>query len=158
MQIRHFCEKEHAMSLSKLIAVAVLLCAWGGANAIGGEISDNDLKTALVGTWVNPPDSDAAYLPARQVFHRDGTTSVYIYATAECLEPAAIFEGRWSVVDGMLITQITRSSHPDLVAVGQVERVTILALESDRVVINAADAVYVREKSDTCYPPDAHRT
>ena len=106
---------------------------------------------------MNPPDTEIV-LPARQIFQDDGTTFVYIYATAECREPAAAFEGRWSVVDGMLITMITRSSHPQLVAVGQIDQVTIVALEPGRMVLNADDEVYVREKSETCYPLNAQRT
>ena len=109
------------MVIIKLLGV-VLLSALLAANSFAAPVSDSELKSALVGTWVNPPDSGTEYLPARQIFHHDGTTLVYIYATLECREPAAVFEGRWSVVNGMLITQITRSSHPHLVAPGQIEQ------------------------------------
>lgn len=146
------------MSYAKIVA-AVLFSALFAVNSFGATLTDKELKTALVGSWVNPPDSDSdLVLPARQIFHHDGTTLLYVYATPECRVPAAAFEGRWSVVDGMLITQITRSSHPHLVAVGHIEQVAIVALEPDRVVLNADDEVYVRDKSDTCYPPHAHRT
>lgn len=144
------------MTPTKFVAVA-LFSALAASNACGGTPSDNELKIALVGSWVNPPDTELV-LPARQIFHHDGTTLLYIYATAECREPAARFEGRWAVVDGMLITQITRSSHPQLVAVGQIDQVAIVTLEQGRMVLNSDDEVYVRERSETCYPPNAHRT
>ncbi|MEO7729137.1 MAG: hypothetical protein ABIS45_17945 [Burkholderiales bacterium] len=141
--------------LAGLFLLSMLLAA----NAFGEPVSDIDLKVALVGSWVNPPDSGAnLLLPARQIFHVDGTTLVYIYATPECREPAAAIEGRWSVVNGVLITQVTRTSHPGLIAVGQIDTVNIVEVDPNRVVLDADDKLFVREKSDTCYPPDAHRT
>ena len=89
--------------LANLILVGMLFAA----NSFSATVSDNDLKAALVGSWVNPPDSDAdSLLPARQIFHTDGTTLVYIYATPDCRVPAAAIEGRWSVVNGAPVVKL----------------------------------------------------
>ncbi len=147
------------MSIPKLMSSFLglsMLCA-GGAGAVPN--SDSEIQAALVGSWVNPVDSGAdAMLPARQIFNGDGTTHVYIYASPDCLEPAAAIEGRWVVVNGVLITQVTSTSDPRLIAVGQIDVVNIVDVDLNRVVLDADDKLFVREKSDTCYPLDAHRT
>jgi hypothetical protein len=147
------------MSLSK-IAGLLLLSVMSAAAWSAGPASDDELKVALVGSWVTPPDSgaDLFQIPSRQIFHDDGTTLLFIYATAECRVPAAAIEGRWTVHDGVLSTQITGTTDPRLIEIGQVQQVVIVAVENDRVVFDADDQLFVREKSDTCFPPGAHRT
>jgi hypothetical protein len=72
--------------------------------------------------------------------------------------PAAAIEGRWSINKGVLSTQITRTTDPRLIEIGQVQQVVIVEVEADRVVFDADDQLFVRQKSDTCFPPGAHRT
>jgi hypothetical protein len=36
--------------------------------------------------------------------------------------------------------------------------VVIVEVEADRVVFDADDELFVRQKSETCFPPGAHRT
>ena len=147
------------MSLSK-IAGMLLVSVMSAAAWSAGPVSDEELKIALIGTWVTPPDSgtDQFPIPSRQIFQDDGTTLLFIYATAECSVPAAAIEGRWSVHDGVLSTQITRTTDPLLIDVGQVQKVVIVAVEEGRLVFDADNQLFVREKSDTCFPPGAHRT
>jgi hypothetical protein len=146
------------MSLAKLAGLLLMASLSAGAWS-AGPASDDDLKVALVGSWVAPPDAgDAFQIPSRQIFHDDGTTLLFIYATAECRVPAAAIEGRWTVQDGVLSTRITGTTDPRLVDIGQVQQVVIVAVENDRVVFDADDQLFVREKSDTCFPPGAHRT
>ena len=147
------------MSLQKFAAL-LLLGIMSAAAWSAGPASDDELKVALVGSWVAPPDSasGAFQIPSRQIFHEDGTTLVFIYATAECRVPAAAIEGRWSVHDGVLSTQVTGTTDQRLIDIGQVQQVVIVAVENDRVVFDADDQLFVREKSDTCFPPGAHRT
>jgi hypothetical protein len=145
---------------SSKIAAMLLLSVMSAAAWSAGPVSDDDLKVALIGSWVAPPDggTDAFPIPSRQIFHDDGTTLLFIYATAECRVPAAAIEGRWSVHDGVLSTQVTRTTDPRLIDVGQVQQVVIVAVEEGRVVFDSDDQLFVREKSDTCFPPGAHRT
>ena len=147
------------MSVSRIAAwlVAGMLSA-GIANA--DPNSDSELKVALVGSWVTPPDSgvEAALIASRQVFNHDGTTQLFIYPTFECRTPAAAIEGRWWIENGVLSTQITRTTDPRLIPVGQIQQVDIVALDGTTIVFHADDQLYVREKSETCYPPGAHRT
>ena len=150
------------MSLSKIAGLLLGLLLMGSLSTAAwsaGPASDDELKVALVGSWVAPPDSgDDFQIPSRQIFHHDGTTLLFIYATAECRVPAAAIEGRWSVHNGVLSTRITGTTDPRLVDIGQVQQVVIVAVENDRVVFDADDQLFVREKSDTCFPPGAHRT
>ena len=121
--------------------------------------SDRAMRRALVGSWVMPPDtSDPVNIPSRQVFKGDGTTQLFIYTSPECRVPAAAIEGRWWIENGVLSTQITGTSDPQLVPVGEVQRVVIVTVEDHKIVFHADDQTYVREKSDTCFPPGAHRT
>ena len=147
------------MSLPK-IAGLLLLGVLSATAWSAGPVSDDELKVALVGSWVTPPDSgtDLFQIPSRQIFQDDGTTLLFIYATPECRVPAAAIEGRWSVHDGVLSTRITGTTDPRLIDVGQVQQVVIVAVENDRVVFDADDQLFVREKSETCFPPGAHRT
>ena len=140
------------------IAALLLSGMLFAANAFAAQVSDNELKLALVGSWVTPPDNGGDPIPSRQIFHDDGTTLLFIYATAECRVPAAAIEGRWTVQDGVLSTQITGTTDPRLIAVGQIQSVVIVALDGGRVVFDADDQLFVREKSETCYPPGSQRT
>ena len=72
--------------------------------------------------------------------------------------PAAAIEGRWTVRDGILSTQVTGTTDPRLISIGQIQQVVIVELEAGRVVFDADDQLFVREKSETCYPPGSHRT
>jgi hypothetical protein len=125
-----------------------------------GQVSDEELKVALIGSWVTPPDTAnaASLIPSRQVFLDDGTTMLFIYTNAECRVPAAAIEGRWSIHNGVLSTQITRTTDPRLIDIGQVQQVLIVEVGAGRVVFDADDELFVREKSETCFPPGAHRT
>jgi hypothetical protein len=140
------------------IAALLLSGILFAANAFAAQVSDNELKLALVGSWVTPPDSGGDPIPSRQIFHDDGTTLLFIYATAECRVPAAAIEGRWTVHDGVLSTQITGTTDPRLISIGQIQSVVIVALDEGRVVFDADDQLFVREKSETCYPPGSQRT
>ena len=147
------------MPLLKVASLALLgLLLPGTASA--AVVSDEDIRTVLIGSWVNPPANEIKIpsLPARQIFHDNGTTSVYVYPTYECREPAAYFEATWAVVDGILITQITGTTHPALVPLGQIEQVLVVAVDANRIVLQAEDIVYVRDKSDTCYAPNVRKT
>lgn len=153
------------MSLPKIAAllVAGALSATGAvhaASAANDPVSDSDLQVALVGSWVIPPDSsnEALVIASRQVFHGDGTTQLFIYPTFECRTPAAEIEGRWWIKDGVLLTQITGTTDPRLIPVGEIQEVVIVAVDEDKVVFHADDQLYVRAKSDRCYPPGSHRT
>lgn len=129
------------------------------AGALAGSVSDTELKTALIGSWVTPPDgnADKVPVPSRQIFQDDGTTQLFIYATAECRIPAAAIEGRWTIKDGVLSTQVTGTTDPRLIAIGQIQKVVIVSVEQDRVVFDADNELFVREKSETCYPAGARR-
>lgn len=146
------------MGFSKIAGLTLLgmVCS---AGALAATVSDTDLKTALVGSWVTPPDgnADKSLIPSRQIFHDDGTTLLFIYATAECRIPAAAIEGRWTVKDGVLSTRVTGTTDPRLIAIGQIQTVVIVSVEPDRVVFDADDELFVREKSETCYPAGARR-
>src|SRR5262245_22293839 len=146
------------MSLAKLVCAALLALAWPAA-LFAGDISDDDIRVAMIGSWVNPPQqSSQITIPARQVFRDNGTTTLYIYSSLDCREPMAYFEGNWTVRDGMLITQITRSTHPNLVPVGTVEQVTVLAVDLNHLLLEADDEVYERDKSETCHAAGSRRT
>lgn len=123
-------------------------------------IGDSELKVAIVGTWVAPPDNDNDALPiaSRQVFNGDGTTQLYIYPTFECRTPAAAIEGRWWIDDGVLVTQITHTTDSRLVPVGEVQKVVIVAIDERQIVFEDDGRSYVRAKSDRCFPPGSHRT
>ena len=146
------------MSLPKIAALlfAGLMTA---ANAYADVSTDKELQVALVGSWVTPPDgTEALVIASRQVFNDDGTTQLFIYPTFECRTPAAAIEGRWWIEDGVLSTEITRTTDPRLIPVGEIQKVVIVAVDEGKIVFHADDQLYVREKSETCFPPGAHRT
>jgi len=146
------------MSL-RILYAALVVSLMLAVNSFADSVLDRNLQTALVGSWVTPPDSGSpeVMFPSRQVFNQDGTTQVFIYTTAECRVPAALIEGRWWVKDKVLSTEVTGTSDPRLIPVGEVQRVLIVAVEQDQVVFDADDQLHVRAKSDKCFPPGAHR-
>jgi len=154
----YFRKKQQTMTLTKFIYGVLVGLVLTNVSA-AASVSDEEIRLALIGSWVNPPgQSKQLSIPARQIFRDNGTTTLYIYPTLECRDPAAYFEGNWAVVGGMLITLITGTTHPALVPIGTIEQLAVLAVEPNRIVFEADDEVYVRYKSETCYAADARRT
>src|SRR4051812_49174720 len=115
--------RSKAMTLPKICAALISGIVLSGT-ALADQFADGALQQGLVGTWVLPPDTDtdAVRIPSRQVFNRDGTTQLYLYATPECRSPAAAaIEGRWWIENGVLSTQITGASDPRLIPIGEVQ-------------------------------------
>ena len=146
------------MTLTKFIYGVLVGLVLTNVSA-AASVSDEDIRLVLIGSWVNAPgQSKQLSIPARQIFRDNGTTTLYIYPTSECRDPAAYFEGNWAVIGGMLITRITGSTHPALVPIGTIEQLEVLAVAPNRIVLEADDEVYVRDKSETCYAENARRT
>jgi hypothetical protein len=147
------------MFLRRLAFIGMLGALLSGV-ASAAPVSDEEITATLIGSWVNPPESarETPGVSARQVFRENGTTTLYVYGTPECRVPAASFEANWAVVDGLLITQVIASTHPSLVPVGTIDAISVVALAADHIVLDVDGQTYIREKSETCYGPDSHRT
>lgn len=147
------------MSLGR-ISCALVINLWVASISLAAPVSDSELGAALVGSWVMPPDSGGNLLiaPSRQIFNQDGSTQVFLYLTAECRVPAALIEGRWWIKDGVLSTEVTKTTDPRLIPIGEVHRVLIVTVANHQAVFQADNQLHMREKSETCFPPGAHRT
>src|SRR3990172_13078104 len=108
----YFRKKEQTMTMTKFIYGVLVGLVLTNVSA-AASVSDEDIRLVLIGSWVNAPgQSKQLSIPARQIFRDNGTTTLYIYPTLECRDPAAYFEGNWAVIGGMLMTLITWSTHP----------------------------------------------
>lgn len=115
-----------------VVTVAVLLsaCAKAPPRAEHG-MTDKELARALVGTWRMQDSVLGVSVNAVSTYREDGT------ATGEIVvgdQPPAKLEWTWKVVDGQTQTKVTRSSMPDLVAVGETGTDRILRLSEGEYV------------------------
>lgn len=92
--------------------------------AMAAPPTDTEATRLLVGSWV----SGEPRAPGGTTFKADGTfTSDGTFATRN--GPITIkVEGKWHVKDGILIEELTRSSHPNIVPVGLTTRDTLLSV------------------------------
>jgi len=105
---------------------------------------DDEIRTLLVGSWINPPESsDYDGTPAVEVFHADGTYTVYVYDSRECARLLSEITIKWTVGDGIL-TSVS--------AQGKVMRDEIVAIGPDKMVIHSLDddTTYLRRKGSLC--------
>ncbi|MDB6026182.1 MAG: hypothetical protein JWM68_2405 [Verrucomicrobiales bacterium] len=112
--------------------------------------SDTETKRQLVGDWV--ADKQPGLVAATTKFKPDGTFSSDATFMAPDGQITIKVEGKWRVERGVLIEELTRSSHPNIVRPGLVTRDTLISLTKDKcryrnkedkehALLRAADAV-----------------
>src|SRR5262249_5722015 len=110
---------------------------------------DTEASTLLIGSWVVPRDQhrnmgqDGDY-----TFKSDGTFSSYGVFHVGDQDLRIEVEGTWSVKDGVLIEELTKSSEPQRARIGSVSRDTLLAVTDREYSFRNEGAVehtYVRK-------------
>jgi hypothetical protein len=89
---------------------------------------DGELARLLVGTWTMRIDSKEAVI-ASASFTYAASGQFTSEGTLAIIGPM-VCEGKWSVVDGFLITEVTSSSHSEIIPVGDISKDRILKLDA----------------------------
>ena len=115
------------MAVAAFGAVTAAFAIFVGANARADLPSDAEFTSKLVGSWVVPVRELNATVRSGQIqFKSDGTfTSLGLYNLGN-VQMEVNAEGKWKVENGVLIEEVTKSSHPHSVAVGLITRDTLL--------------------------------
>jgi hypothetical protein len=98
------------------------------AAEVGAKLpSDAEIRTKLVGDWMVPVSEFTDVAASGEIaFKADGTfTSTGIFMIAEVPVQLAV-EGKWKVQDGVLVEEVTKTSHPHVAPVGLTTRDTLL--------------------------------
>jgi len=103
-------------------------------------LEDREAAAKLVGTWMIRPDDYGSIMGAGiYTFRRDGTYltqgSVKVrdhYITVEG-------QGTWRIAKGVLIQDVTKSSVPEIVPIGQTYRDILLAVTDEECWIRGED-------------------
>ncbi len=123
--------------------VLILLLSSGSAFP---KPSDDEIRRALVGSWIVPQDSSDR-TPfneyALESFQSDGTYLFYVYRDPACETLLHKVQVKWKIQDGILISYL---------AGGQTLRDEIVSINSTKMVLHSLDdgTTYTREKALTC--------
>ena len=135
-----------------MLLAVMWLCetALSPANA-NDKMSDDEIRRALVGSWIVPPDSsDRTEENGRSVelFRSDGTYTAYIYADRACTELAKQMEVRWFVENGVLSSALPGSGS----VVQVMSRDEVINIQNGVMTLHSLDdgSTYTRVKAKTC--------
>lgn len=126
-------------SALRVVTVAVAVAVWMGGCAKAPPraehgMSDKELARALVGTWRMEDTVLGITVSGVSTYRADGTASGQIVVGDE---PPVELEWTWRIEDGQNRTRVTKSSSPDLMAVGETGTDRVLRLtESEYVYVD----------------------
>jgi hypothetical protein len=113
------------MNLRSLLAP--LLLALFCASPLFAEVPpDVEAMRVLTGEWKEPPEPPV--VSASTTYKADGTLSGSATFTMPAGKITIIVDGKWRVEHGVIIEEVTRSSHPQFVPVGAITHDTLLSL------------------------------
>lgn len=112
-----------------ILFTAFFLSLFSISSVVAAPPTDTEAARLLAGTWVatdKPGVSDAT-----MIFRPDGT--FLTHATLNIPGGPIKFqaEGKWRMEGGVLIEELTRSSHPNLAPVGLLTRDTLTSVTAD---------------------------
>src|SRR6185312_4658878 len=124
--------------LAYLVSASISSGAWPAERP-----SDDEIRQALVGSWIVPRDSsDYGGKPGREVFRPDGTSTLYVYQDQSCTVLAQQVEVKWIAKNGVLTTILPndRQLRDEIVSIGM------------RMILHSLDdgTTYARVKSTAC--------
>jgi hypothetical protein len=112
------------------IAVSILLFCFSFVHLASAALpSDSKITHLLVGTWL--ASKEPGLEEAITTYNTNATFSGHATIKWPDGKVTVKVVGEWHVSHGILITKVTRSSHPDLVPAGLESRDTLLSMTSD---------------------------
>lgn len=110
----------------RTLLTAFICALWGASPLLAEPPSDAEATRLLQGDWTRPPKG--ALLSAFFTFKPDGTFSSHSTFLAGGGKITIETDGKWRVEKGILIEEVTRSSHPNLAPAGLATRDTLLSV------------------------------
>jgi hypothetical protein len=109
--------------------IIALIVATLGPGLLVGPPPDAEAAKLLIGSWIVPRDEYTAMSKdSGFTFRPDGTFSSYGVFRVRDEDVRIDVEGKWSVKDGELIEELTKSTQPQMARIGSVTRDTLLAV------------------------------
>jgi len=110
-----------------LIAPVVVTLAFSQLSA--GPPPDPEATKVLIGSWVVPMEEYPATISdGGFTFNPDGTFSSFGVLRYDDQVMRLEVEGKWSIKNGVLIEELTKSSQPQISPVGTLTRDTLLVV------------------------------
>jgi hypothetical protein len=111
-------------AISTLLAI---LCV--ASRLVASPPPDSEASKLLVGSWAVSVDQDNEMMKAGgDTFRRNGTFASFTIFRGAGEDVRIDTEGKWSIKDGMLIEQLTKSSRPDIARPGRITRDRLLSV------------------------------
>jgi hypothetical protein len=110
----------------------------------------------IVGSWIVAGDSpDYRPVPMHERFFEDGTYWIFWFSDSSCTDIVGETHLTWKIVDGVLLSTITKVSSTAYGHVGDVMTSKIISLTKDEMVLQSLDdgATYKRVRSTACLAP-----
>jgi len=103
---------------------------------------DDQIWKMLIGTWIVPvKEYDAAAKQGGFTFNRDGTFTYFDVFRIDRREVRTEAKGKWWIKDGILIEEVTDSTHPESVPIGLVMQAPLLSVTEKEYRYRAAGGV-----------------
>jgi hypothetical protein len=130
--------------LITVVVVALVVSQLGAAPP-----PDAEATKLLTGSWVVPAEEyTATSKNGGFTFRPDGTFSSFGVFRVHDQDMRIEVEGKWSIKDGVLIEELTKSSQPQMALVGRLTRDTLLAVTDKQYRFRTergTEHTYVRE-------------
>jgi hypothetical protein len=106
-------------AISTLVAIALIASPLSAVPP-----ADRDAVKLLIGSWAVPNDEYSGGF----TFRADGTYSMFGVFRVRYRNLRVDAEGKWSIKNGILIEEVTKSSPPETLLVGTITRDTLLSV------------------------------
>jgi hypothetical protein len=144
--------------MNKLI---IVLCIFASivqtscSNIVRNNNSDDSLSSAIVGKWTVKTEEASFTLESITEYTADGLSHTNSVLTIEGEIINIEAKGKWKILNGILLTEVTDSSLPQLLKKGDADRDEIVSISREQAVFITSlgkKAIYQRVRT----APEGH--
>ncbi len=106
-------------------------------------LAPEEMERLILGTWKEEIRSDGVFVSGTSSYTPDSKVVHVGSMVAQGQELKFYFESRWRIEGNVLITEVLKSSFPEGVPAGSIERDTILSMSQDQWTYRDSDGMEV---------------
>ena len=115
------------------ILCAFLICCTLLAQGAVRTLTDKEISTGLIGTWLESPSADSQ-AHGKATYYADGRNVSLVWFGDQPESTAIHIDASWSVTNNILTLICIKSSNPQLVPIGTQLKDHVVSLSPDRFV------------------------
>jgi hypothetical protein len=116
----------------------LISCAWAPVSQ-SPQLADASLFAAIIGCWTDQRAAQGVTVRGLTCYHPDGKAEMTAEAKGGGVQLAVKASGTWRIANKKLISTVTESSLPQMMAPGTTTTDDIISISADRMVIITED-------------------